>query len=293
MAAPTPEAYRRPVGLSTWLTGVRRFAIRVTVMSFAFTLVMTVALALVQEALSGGRRASAAVYGISLPLPVQESTAGLTFTFILAVLVWAVVLSVSQLAIARQVRSYLMAFSDGASGSHRSAQQLMSERLLVEALLALLSAGARVAALTAVLAFLLPRLAGVGLGASLAIAALLCLVRYRKAHAMQAQFSLATRRHRKESNGESARGYVNAIYFRDSYMYRMPVLEVLLLVGLTVSLLALPIWYEGIPAGGASLLLILVWLQGTLRVVTEAGVLGWRWGQRSESDGIFDDDWDD
>lgn len=257
----------------------RSFAVKVTAVSFAFTAAMMFSLAAVQQSLQSEESGPRRLFGLPIPLPDVEGPTASLALFSVAVLMWAALLSLSQLVVARQVRGYI----SQAASSMSTSMEFLSERMMIEAYLGVLANAARTLALTLVLVYLLPRAVVIGLVLALAVAGLLCVRRFRRASVLQGQWRDASRAWRQEPSPGSRAAVGEAMYARDVYLHRIPMGQLALVLSVVLIAVVLPAWVQGAAAGGASLLIMLVWIQALLGTVVGAGNLGWRWAHRSHA----------
>lgn len=263
---------RTRLTLAQWAWERRRFGLRVTALSFAFTGGTMLALAAVHESLSQGS-AGGSLLALPLSAPALQAPGASLAMFALAILAWVVLMSISSLVVARQVRDYLKDMSS----AQGTGVNLLNERMMVEAYLGALSTGARAVALTLALGYLLPHLVLIGLAVSLGVAAVLARQRLRAGMELQSWYSGVARQWRRAPDPTNAADFTEAIYRRDTHMSRLPLRQLLLLVAVIVVLVVVPAWLAGSSFGAASLLILLVWVQAVIGVTTNAGSIGWRW----------------
>ena len=97
---------------------------------------------------------------------------------------------------------------------------------------------------------------------------------------MQASFRDASRLHRLEPSASAKNDFIEAIYFRDTYLHRLPFVPLLAILATGLLVAGLPAFLGGYSENLGSLLISLVWIQSVMRVATEFGALGWRWSHR-------------
>ncbi len=254
----------------------RRFGIRVTAVSFIFTAATMFTLAIVQQAMQESGRTTSRIFGVSVPLPPVDGPAASLALFSVAVLLWGALVSLSQLVVARQVRSYLRVETAAITDT----MGFISERMMIEAYLGFLSNGARAVALTAVLAYLLAGWPALGLVVSILVVGVVAVRRFRHAGVLQTQWRAASQEWRAAQDSRSHLAITQAMYTRDAYLHRLPFAQLGIMLLVVLTTVVLPAWLNGAAAGGAGLLIMLVWIQALLGTAAGAGSLGWRWAHR-------------
>lgn len=276
--------------LSEWMRSTRAISIRVTVTTFAFTALVGFLLVIVQQELTGSSSGSGRILGLTVNVTGITGTEPSLWLLAVALGAWVMLTSLSTLVVSRQVRTYLretepprrgptdMLDTDEDAGPGGA---VMAERLLLQSYLNVLANGARTLAVTIVLVFSLPRVAVPGLLVGWVVLMMMGRHRFLVGGSHQQVMRSAMEKWREQSRSREAHvGLVDAIYLRESFQRRLTLPQAAIVVGVVLLGVVIPAWLAGGNAGGVSLVLVLMWLQGLIQVTTDMAPLGWRWRNR-------------
>jgi hypothetical protein len=153
----------------------------------------------------------------------------------------------------------------------------MSERMLMEAHLGLVSAVARAVGVTVVLVLVGTLVADLGALTSWAVAVAVGWYRFRLGQRASDALRQSAQAQRREPGGDRHRELVDRIYWRDRFLGRLPLGQAALVLAPMLVLVVVPMWGSSSDRSSvAGLLVLVLWMQALLQAVTMSASLGFR-----------------
>ena len=284
------EGDERDRALRQWMRGCISLTVRVTVMSFGFTLLVGALIVLVNQVMQRDAAASTDILGVRIDLsPIAEAGYDLPL-LVVALGAWVGMTSLSRLVMHRQVRDYLHGTAPGDGGDDdlladdaaddpdgAEGGNALVERMLLEVYMAMVNSTARALGITVVLGVMLPKVLLLGMALVWLAAIGVALYRFRLGQRACDELQASARARRKAPDAQTHRELVDSIYWRDRFLTRLPIGQAAVLVGSMLVFVVVPFWIlEPGEGSAASLIVLLLWLQTMLTAVIESGSLGFR-----------------
>lgn len=284
----------RDAALVAWMRGSLPLTIRITVMSFGLTAVASALLLLVHQLLQRQSRAALELPGFTVDLTSVVAAGYDLALLVVALGTWVGLTSLSALLVHRSIRTHLLAArptdpdpreTDDPDAAPGEGGHAMSERMLMESYLGLVSALARAVGVTVVLVLVAPPMADVGALVAWAAAAGVGWYRFRLGQRASDALRESAQAHRRAPGRDRHRELVDAIYWRDRFLGRLPLGQAAIVLAPMLVLVVVPVWEVSSDRSSvAGLLVIVLWMQALIQAVTMAASLGFRhafWSQRA------------